>query len=147
MKTRSRRVLLHGAILALGILSITPRPGQTAPLLEQTTFGTAADEFGNGIAADATGVYFSGFRASPSEALVGKYPLSLGPVPTWSRTWPGAPSQVETSWGIALGGSAVVTVGSSYVQTSDIVGDKERKGITVRFNPNGSPGAGVGGAV
>lgn len=127
--------------------SCSSPPVHTAPLLGQTTIGTASDELGTGIAADASGAYFSGYRTGPTEATVGKYPLSLGSVPTWTRSWPAAPSQGETFLGMTLGGNGVIAGGSSYLQTSDIVGDKERKGITVRFNPNGSPGAGVGGAV
>ena len=47
---------------------------------------------------------------------------------------------------IAIGTSAFA-VGTSYAQTSDTVGGKEFKGISVKFNADGTPGSSVGGAV
>lgn len=132
--------LIGGMVAALALNSA---PVLALPFLAQTTFGGAGDEGSGGVAANSSGVYFTG--SGPSGSIVGQSSLSLGPSPVWSRAWPGTADGYFS--GGALTPTGVIVVGSSHTQTVDTVGDKEGKGITVKFNSDGSAGGGAGGAV
>lgn len=119
--------------------------GGGLPLASQAIFGGAGDQAGHAIVATNGGIYFSGTTANGTQGLVGQYQLTLGPAPTWSRTWGGG--QNDYFNGVSATANGVYTVGSSFNFTTDTVGDKENKGITVRFNADGAAGLGVAGAV
>lgn len=140
---RSLGIPLFGGLAAA--LALSPAPALALPFVAQTTFGAAGDEVGAGVAASGSGVYFSG-SAAAGQGVVGQFSSSLAPAPVWSRSWPG-PSDGAFFDGVALTSSGVVAAGRSYINTVDTVGDKEGKGVTVKFNADGSAGGGVGGAV
>ncbi len=116
-------------------------------LLAQKFAGGSGDEFGTGIAAVDTGASFQVYTAGWSAAgagkgLVGNYSVSHAldnVTPGWSTTWPGASGDGVFN-GIAATPAAVYAAGYSASQTTDTVGDKEHKGITVSFPAaGGSP--------
>jgi len=137
------RGLLVGGLAATLVLSATT--ASAIPLLSQTTFGGAGDESGTGVAANSSGVYFSGSE-SVGQGVVGQFSSNLGPSPVWSRFWPGSPDGALFN-GVALTSSGVIATGRSYYHTIDTVGGKEGKGVTAKFNADGSAGGGTGGAV
>lgn len=141
MKKNWRGVQVSAVTLAAW--TIFPAPVLALPLLAQTTFGGAGDELGTGVAANSSGVFFSGAGPAGNQGVVGQYGSSLGPSAVWSRS----PSDPAAFQGVALTGNGVVTAGGSYSHTVDTVGSKEFKGITVLFNADGSMGGGVGGSV
>lgn len=144
MRSNAYRLRLSflGGVAAVWLLHTGPV--LALPFLAQTTFGGAGDEVGTGVAANGGGVYFFGSTATAG-GVVGQFSSSLGSSAAWSRTWPG---QNDGGFnGGALTNTGVTAVGVSYTQTVDTVGGKERKGITVKFNADGSAGSGVGGAV
>lgn len=77
---------------------------------------------------------------------MGQFSSILAPSLIWSRSWPG-PSDDAFFDGVALTNSGVVALGRSYINTVDTVGDKEGKGVTVKFNSDGSAGSGAGSSV
>lgn len=111
-----------------------------------TTYGGAANDAGTGIAVTGSRIYFSGSMSDSAEGLAGEFPAALPTTPTWTRTWP---SLTSADWfsGIALTDSGAYVSGTSWGRTTDSVGGKEAKGITVRFNLDGSAGPGYGGSV
>ncbi|WP_295435270.1 kelch repeat-containing protein [uncultured Thiodictyon sp.] len=111
-----------------------------------TTYGGAANDAGSGIAVTGSRIYFSGSISDSAEGLVGEFPAALPATPTWTRTWPTLAS-ADYFTGIALSNNGAYVSGTSYARTTDLVGGKEAKGITVRFNLDGSAGAGYGGNV
>lgn len=135
--------LSHSVCLA-AILALSATSVSALPLLSQTTFGGAGDDVGTSVAANGSSVYFFG-GSGTAGAVVGQFSSSLGASPVWSRSWPGPID--GAFYGGALTSTALIAVGVSDTQTVDTVGGKERKGITVRFNTDGSAGSGTGGAV
>lgn len=141
--TRKSYRLTSITVLAAG-LWFSATSGQSAPLLAQATFGGAGDEIGTGVAANSSGVYFSG-SDNAGQGLVGQFTSSLAPSPIWSRLWPGSTDGALFN-GVALTGAGAIAAGRSYYHTADTVGGKEGKGITVKFNADGSPAGGAGGS-
>jgi len=129
------------------ILAFCSTPVLALHFEAQTTFGGTGDEYGTGVAASGAGVYFTGIDGASSRGVVGQFGSALAATPVWSRLWAGPPIDPGQFRGIALTGSGVIAVGQSYYQTVDTVGGKEGKGTTIRFNADGSSGAGAGGAV
>jgi len=128
-------------------LALSPVPALALPFVAQTTFGGAGDEVGTGVAASGSGVYFTGIDGASSRGVIGEFISSLAPSPIWSRLWAGPPTDPGQFRGVALTSTGVIAVGQSYYQTVDTVGGKEGKGITAKFNSDGSAGGGAGGAV
>jgi len=116
------------------------------PLVAQTTFGSAGNEVGTGVAATGSGVYFTGIDGASSRGVLGQFSPSLVTPPVWSRLWAGPPTDPGQFRGVALTSTGVIAVGQSYYQTVDTVGGKEGKGTTVKFNSDGSDAGGPGGA-
>jgi len=115
------------------------------PSVGYTTFGGSGDQFGTGIAVNAAGIYFSGTTAGGTQGVVGQYAAALGPAPVWTRTWGGG--VYDPFAGVTATGNGIYAAGTSHDFTTDTVGDKEAKGITVRFNADGSAGGSIAGAV
>jgi hypothetical protein len=111
-----------------------------------TTYGGTANDAGTGIAVSGSHIYFSGSLSDSAEGLIGELPATLPTTPTWTRTWP---TLASADWfsGIALTDNGVYVSGTSWGRTTDLVGSKEAKGITVRFNLDGSAGTGFAGSV
>lgn len=51
----------------------------------QTTFGGTGDETGKGIYANSAGMYFTGYTAAQTQAVVGQFSQSLDASPVWSK--------------------------------------------------------------
>lgn len=145
--TLTRKILstTYRLVAGAALFALNPAPALALPLLAQATFGGTGDEIGTGVAVNSSGVYFSG-SDNTGQGLIGQFSSSLAQSPVWSRLWPGSSDSAFFS-GVALTSTGVIAAGRSYSHTIDTVGDKEGKGITVNFNPNGSAGGGVGGAV
>ncbi len=129
------------SVVSLALWALNPVPGLAVPLLAQTTFGGSGDEEGTGVAANSSGMYFSG--EGVAGVVVGQFSSSLGPSAAWSRPL----NDPDSFRGVALTSNGVIAAGRSYANTVDTVGSKEIKGITLKFNADGSAGGGVGGAV
>lgn len=127
-------------ILAAAVWFLWAATLHAAQFIGQTTFGGAANETGAGVFADSSGVYFVG--DGPGGSIVGLFPANLGPTPIWSRT-----GAADSHTGITGFGAGIFTAGYSQALTSDIVGDKERKGLTANYNATGVSGSAAGGAV
>ena len=140
----SLRIPFFGGIA--NILVLSSAPVLALPFVAQTTFVGAGDDVGSGVAANGGSVYFTG-QDSAGRGVIGQYGSSLNPSPIWGRRWPGPANDPSDFGGVALTSTGVIAAGWSHYQTVDTVGDKERKGITVKFNADGSAGGGVGGAV
>lgn len=141
----SLRFPFFGGLAA--VFALCSAPAFALPFVAQSTYGGAGDEIGTGVAASGSGVYFTGIDGASSRGLLGQFSSSLASPPIWSRLWAGPPTDPGQFRGVALAGSGVIAVGQSYYQTVDTVGGKEGKGITVKFNADGSSGGGAGGAV
>ncbi|MFN0056272.1 MAG: Ig-like domain-containing protein, partial [Planctomycetales bacterium] len=113
-------------------------------LIGQAYYGGVGDEHGTGIAVVGSGtnyeVYAAGMsNALNSEGLVIKFgmPGTAGNVaPMWSKSWPGVGGN-DQFFGLEATTTDVFVAGSSYARTTDTVGDKEGKGITVDFPADG----------
>lgn len=144
---KDRRLVLRLPFLGgiASVLALSSAPVLALPFVAQTTFGGVGDEVGAGVTASGSGVYFSGSTAA-GQGVVGQFSSSLAPPPAWSRSWPG-PMDAAFFSGVVLTSTGVIAAGRSYINTVDTVGGKEGKGVTVKFNADGSAGGGVGGAV
>jgi N-acetylneuraminic acid mutarotase len=115
---------------------------QAAPLtlLSQHLFGGAGDQAGMGIAVGADGVYVAGLVGIPyvryDDGLAAYFAFPLPASPTWTQVWPSAGSDYFTS--VALGENEVYVSGASNgPAVVDLIGGKERKGVTVKYPPGG----------
>jgi len=130
--------ILTTALTALVVSS----PGYALSPIGLTTYGGTGDQTGTGIAATSSGIYFTGQNGD--QGVVGQYTPSLGPTPVWNRNWGGGSDEFN---GVAATENGVYAAGRSYNFTSDTVGDKEGKGISVKFNTDGTASGGIAGAV
>lgn len=107
-------------------------------VIGQTFYGGAGDQEGTSIAvvgSDANPqVYTSGFsNALNDEGIVNSFgsPTTTGTIPLiWDKSYPGA-AGLDRLLGIDATTTDVFVAGTSYSRTTDNVGDKEQKGITV----------------
>ena len=150
--------LLFLAVLLLAIPIKTPTPvthsaelspnsPAALPLLSSTFFGGAGDQRGTGIAI-GTSIYVSGAAdLNGGDGLVANYSLPLLPAatPAWSKTWPTLASYDDFA-GVGVSSEGVYLGGQSFNRTTDTVGGKEGKGITVKFPLTGPPGGGFDGS-
>lgn len=141
-----RRHCTHLVRLAGALLGVSASFSAYAlPEAGYTTFGGTGDQIGTGIAVSGTGIYFSGTTAGGTQGVVGQYAPALGPAPVWTRTWGGG--VYDPFAGITASGNEIYAAGRSHDFTTDTVGDKEAKGIAVRFNADGSAGGSIAGSV
>lgn len=125
-------------------ISVTSAPLQ---LLSSTFFGGAGDQNGTGIAV-TNAIYVSGaVDANQGDGLVARYalPLTDGVLPVWNKTFPTLSGYDHFS-GIGVSSEGVYLAGQSFNRTTDTVGGKENKGITVKFPLTGPPGGGFDGS-
>ena len=125
---QTKQLWLLPTILATSIESTT---SYAISFSGQTILNETGDQTGTGIAVNSNGVYFTGITANNSQGIVSQYSANLGSTPLWSRTLAGGVE--DTFAGVAATPNGVYAAGRSYNYTSDIVGGKERKGITVRY--------------
>jgi hypothetical protein len=153
---RYLRMVLLG-ILLLAIPAETPTPishsaetpnsPEGLSLLSSTFLGGAGDQRGTGIAIGAS-IYVSGASdVNGGDGLVANYALAFtnGASPVWSKTWPTLASYDDFN-GVGVSAEGVYLGGQSFNRTTDTVGGKEGKGITVKFPLTGPPGGGVDGS-
>jgi len=125
----------------------TPNSPTALPLLASTFFGGAGDQRGTGIAI-GTSIYVSGAAdLNGGDGLVANYALAFtnGASPVWSKTWPTLASYDDFA-GVGVSSEGVYLGGQSFNRTTDTVGGKEGKGITVKFPLTGPPGGGFDGS-
>jgi hypothetical protein len=112
--------------------------------VSQNFFGGSGNEVASSIAVVDTGSDYSVYAAgrlsgTTNKGLLIQYrvPYALGGVSqAGSTTWPGGGGDGYFT-GVAATSAAVYAAGASYSQTTDIVGDKEEKGIIVSFPSDG----------
>ncbi len=117
MRSSAYRFRLSSFWGVAAVLLLHAGPVLALPFLAQTMFGGASDEMGSGVAANGSGIYFSGSTA-PGQGVVGQFSSSLTPSPVWSRSWPG-PSDGAFFSGVVLTSTGVVAAGRSYINTVD----------------------------
>lgn len=125
------------------------RAQTTITLAATNLFGGAGDQRATAVNIAGGALYFSGVTtANSSDGLVARYalPMANNAAPVWSAAWPGLPGGDDFE-GVAVSTEGVYVAGSSYARTTDNVGGKENKGITVKFPLTGATGGGFGGAI
>jgi methionine-rich copper-binding protein CopC len=118
--------------------------GSSLRIVGEVYYGEVGDEQGTGIAVVSSGtnyeVYTSGIsNALNSEGLVNRFgpPNALGNIPSlWAKSWPGIAGS-DQFFGLEATMTDVFVAGNSFARTTDSVGDKEPKGITVDFPVDG----------
>jgi len=135
-------------MLATGIFAGIAPAQTTLTLVATNLFGGAGDQRATAASIANGALYFSGVTAANSgDGLAVSYtlPMTNNAAPAWSAAWPGLAGSDEFN-GIFVSTSGVYVAGSSYNRTTDTVGGKENKGITVKFPLNGATGGGFAGA-
>jgi hypothetical protein len=135
-------VMANTAGAAPASFSVSNTPAST---LLVTFFGGTGDEQGTGITAVSNGSNYQVYVTGSSDALGGEGLLVDYGIPDpsgnisalWSKQWPGV-AGYDRFDGVAANATDVYAAGQSYSQSSDLVGDKEPKGITVNFSPDGT---------
>jgi hypothetical protein len=130
---KSRRVLVAGILVLLSATALAP--ARAATILSETTWGGAASEVTNGVAAAADATYLTGFTTSfdpfgQQQVFVVKQAAD-GTI-AWQRTWEG-PDQFGNDEGTDV---AVAPDGSVYVtgSTQGNLGDA----LLLKFASDGS---------
>jgi hypothetical protein len=112
-------------------------------------FGGAGDQQALALSIAGGSLYLSGeTTANGGDGILACYalPLASPGTPTWSVVWPGQ-SGPDSFYGVAASAEGVYVAGYSYARIIDNNGDKETKGITVKFPLTGATGGGYGGAI
>jgi pimeloyl-ACP methyl ester carboxylesterase len=141
-------LLLLPAVCALCEAS-TALAQTTLNLTAANLFGGAGDQRATAVSIAGGALYFSGVSSvNGGDGIVGDYALPMlnSATPVWSAIWPGLSGGDDFN-GVAASAEGVYLAGSSYGRTTDSVGGKENKGITVKFPLTGATGAGFGGAI
>jgi PKD domain len=136
----------RSAILAgVELLEDRAQPS-TLTLLGQQFTGGSGNEVGTGIAVAPAGAGYAVYLSGRSDANDGDGLLTRFNVPAdlsaatqaWSQSWPGA-AGYDPFNSVAATPTAVYAFGDGYSHTTDLVGDKEVKAITVAFPAAGGP--------
>ena len=144
-----KRGLVPSLVLVGALAGTTAAHAQALTLAATNLFGGAGDQRATAVSVAGGALYFSGVSsANGGDALVGRYALPTvnNAAPVWSATWPVLAGGDDFN-GVAASSEGVYAVGSSFGRTSDTVGGKENKGITVKFPLAGATGGGFGGAI
>jgi hypothetical protein len=91
------------------------------------------------------GLYIAAVNANVGGMLF-KFNLLTTRTPEWQVTWPNQPGSEELT-GVSAYPDGVYVSGSSASRTTDLVGDKELKGITAKFPLTGATGSGFNGSL
>lgn len=150
-KFKTNQKLLVG-VLTLVLTFSTNGMAQSVPTLQGATFfggsgdqgGTPGHNRGTDIAIVDGAIYISGqIPGTNRQGLFVRCTLPPSPSPVWSRSF----DYRTTLWGITATSDAVYGAGNNYDLTTDNVGDKEDKGILVKFASDGGSGSGPGGSI
>lgn len=140
------RVILSLTILSLFYPSLSH--SEVGSPSEVVYYGGAGNESGYSITTGDGGVFVSGWSgftdANSGDGLVLRYTNSL--TLEWNATWPDL-SGWDVFRGVGVSTEGVYVAGVSYNRTSDTMGDKEQKGIVVKFPLTGATGGGYDGAI
>lgn len=125
--------------------------GQPGFTLAATTYlGGLGDQRGLGVGVYGDGIFICGIDPAGGldEGLLARYaaPLTAGASPVWSTAWPGL-NGGDHFGALAVAEDGLYVVGASTGRTTDSVGGKESKGITVKFPRTGPVGPGFGGSI
>jgi len=146
----ARQYFLPLLMLVGALVGASTARAQTSLTLAGTNlFGGAGDQRATAVGIAGGALYFSGVTAAnDGDGLVASYalPMANNVTPVWSTIWPGLSGPDDFN-GAAVSAEGVYVAGSSYQRTSDTVGGKENKGITVKFPLTGATGGGFGGAI
>ena len=145
----AKRHLIPSLVLAGTLIDPAPVRAQTLTLAATNLFGGAGDQRATAVSIAGGALYFSGVSAANSgDGLVGRYALPTvnNAAPVWSTLWP-ALTDGDDFQGVAASSEGVYLAGSSVQRTSDTVGGKEQKAITVKFPLTGATGGGFGGSI
>ncbi|MBI3458284.1 MAG: hypothetical protein HY002_21140 [Candidatus Rokubacteria bacterium] len=157
---RSNRVImmLVPVLTALGMPAVLGAEEQGGLQFRKALlYGGGGNQRGTALSFyNASDLYLSGAdeAASGGQSLALHYRLSSDggdPVLDWALRWPNVPNRSgnpnsEVFDGIVGTRGGVFAAGRSWSQTQDGVGDKEHKGVLLRFPLTGATGSGVGGA-
>lgn len=150
--TPHKKTNVAPVLIALGLLTTaaSTRSQSFSPVFEGATFlGGAGDQRGTAIAVSGGAAFVCGsISANGNDGLVARYalPVAAGATPVWSNTWPGRTGYDDFA-GACVSSEGVYVAGRGFNRTSDTVGDKEPKGIVVKFSLSGAAGGGFGGAI
>ncbi len=133
-----------------GLLAGAPamRAQTSLTLVATNLLGGAGDQRSTAVSIAGGALYLSGVTAAGSgDGFMARYalPITNNAAPVWSAAWPGLGGSDEFN-GISASADSIYVAGNSYLRTSDTVGGKENKGITVKFPLTGTTGGGFGGA-
>ncbi len=144
-----KRRLIPSLVLVGALIGTATAQAQTLALAATNHFGGAGDQRATAVGVSSGALYFSGVSSANSgDGLVGRYALPTvnNAAPVWSAIWPALAGGDDFN-GVAASADAIYVAGGSFGRTSDTVGGKENKGITVRFPLTGATGGGFGGSV
>lgn len=144
-----KRWLAPSLVLIGALAGTTAAHAQALTLAATNLFGGTGDQRATAVSVAGGALYFSGVSsANGGDALVGRYALPTvnNAAPVWSAIWPALANGDDFN-GVAATAEGVYAAGSSYGRTSDTVGGKENKGITVKFPLTGATGGGFGGSI
>lgn len=111
-------------------------------------FGIAnADVTGTGIKY-ASGSIYACANNSASSGLIASYatPVTPSASPVWNATWPDS-NPSDQFFGISSTTNGLYLAGPDYTRTTDTVGGKEGKGLTLKFPFTGATGGGYAGDI
>lgn len=124
----------------------------TTPMKLETyaLFGGPGSQTATAIGIAGSAAYLSGISGDEfQEGLIAKFQLPLlnhTSAPVWSATWPGQSGDDRFN-SVAVAADGVYVAGDSYLRTIDTQGNKDSKGMLVKFPFTGTNGVGFGGAV
>ena len=150
MKTKNTYLQsLLGAIAICAVAAANPQLlAAGLPLKGATYLGGSSDQYSTAAAVANGNLYVSGITmANGEDGILACWglPLADNAAPLWNTAWPGDPGW-DRFYGIAANPEGLFGIGAAYSRTTDGVGDKEHKGIVVKFPFSGPPGGGYKGA-
>jgi hypothetical protein len=131
------------------VVQAAAQPTNSGPVLFAATYLGAggANLSGTGVKYFGGALYICG-NSSISSGLIARYntPLEAGAVPVWDNTWPDTQYR-DQFFGITASSSGIYAAGPDYTRTSDTVGDKEQKGLVLKYPFTGATGGGYDGDI
>ncbi len=123
--------------------------GEGLTLKSSTFFGGVGDQRGTGISIGGGKIHLSGHDGTVTadevnavEAMAMTYPIPPASSPSWSARWPsgnaGGIAGTDIFWGVASTDQWTYYPGTSYSQTTDGVGGKEKKAVIAMYQTGSS---------
>ncbi len=125
--------------------------GGAAYLSGYSLGGLVVVDTGGGFSKGLRDTVASRLTGANDEGIIARFNLPLGTngingiTPAWKTNWPNMPD-VDRFNSVAVSGEGVYVAGESYERTLDVRGEKEGKGMVVKFPFAGAIGAGFGGS-